>query len=373
MHFETLAVHAGQPVDNATRAVSQPIHVSTTFERAADLTYPGGHVYSRTSNPNRDALERCLAALDGGAQAAVFASGQAATMTIFQALAPGDHVIAPNDAYFGTGKLLREVFAPLGVVSTFVDLTDLAAVERALRPETKLIWIESPSNPLLRVTDIAAVVAIARRGGAQVACDNTWATPVLCRPIELGADFVMHATTKYLGGHSDVLGGAVIAREDDAMFQRIRLLQRSGGAVPSPFDCWLVMRGVRTVAYRVRAQSESAMAIAQQLETNPAVERVHYPGLLSHAAHAVAKRQMSAFGGMMSIQVKGGRDAAIGVAARCQIFTRATSLGGSESLIEHRESIEPPESKTPPNLLRISIGLEHRDDLIADLDRALAG
>ncbi|MEP6691969.1 MAG: aminotransferase class V-fold PLP-dependent enzyme [Gemmatimonadaceae bacterium] len=371
MRFETIAVHGGQETDPATGAVAQPIHLSTTFERSEDGTYRGGHVYARTSNPNRDALERCLAALDGGAGAAVFSSGQAATMTLLQALRPGDHVIAPLDAYFGTAKLLAEVLGAWGLTHTLVDLTDPAAVRRAITPSTKLVWIETPSNPLLRVTDIAAITEIAHARSILVACDNTWATPVLSRPIELGVDFVMHATTKYLAGHGDVLGGAIVARENGEMFERIRMIQTSGGAVPSPFECWLVMRGVRSLPYRVRAQSASALRIATALESNPSVAAVHYPGLASHAGHAIAARQMSAFGGMLSIQVRGGATEATGVAARCTLFTRATSLGGPESLIEHRFSVEPPGTATPENLLRISIGLEHPDDLIADLETAL--
>lgn len=374
MRFETLAVHAGHWVDDETGAVTPSISLSTTFRRETDGTYPHGFIYSRTDNPNRTALESCLAALDGGEAAAAFASGQAATMSLFQALAPGDHVIAPNDAYYGTAKLLRDVFAAWGLEHSLVDMTDLVAVERALRPNTRLVWVESPSNPLLRITDIAAVAGLAHGAGAFVACDNTWATPALSRPIELGADFVMHATTKYLGGHSDVLGGALVARrEGDALFERVRLLQRTGGAVAAPFDCWLVMRGVRTLPYRMRAQSAGAMAVATFLSTHPKVEAVHYPGLPTHAGHEIAVRQMSRFGGMLSLQVPGGREAAMGVAARCTLFTRATSLGGPESLIEHRASNEPPDTRTPQNLLRVSVGLEHPDDLIEDLDRALSG
>lgn len=373
MRFETLAVHAGHQVDDGTGAVTMPIHLSTTFHREADGSDPLGFVYSRTDNPNRAALESCLAALDGGAAAAAFASGQAATMSLLQSLAPGDHVIAPDDAYFGTAKLLRDVFAAWGLEHSIVDMTDLGAVERALRPNTRLVWVESPSNPLLRITDIAAVAELAHGAGARVACDNTWATPALSRPLELGADFVMHATTKYLGGHSDVLGGALVARHEDALFERVRMVQRTGGAVAAPFDCWLVMRGIRTLPYRVRAQSAGAMAVASFLCAHRAVEAVHYPGLPTHAGHEIAARQMSLFGGMLSVQVRGGRERALGVARRCALFTHATSLGGPESLIEHRASIEPPDTRTPQNLLRISIGLEHPDDLIADLEQALGG
>jgi len=371
MRIETLAVHAGHAVDPTTGAVTPPIHLSTTFAREPDGSYRQGYVYSRSGNPNREALEQCLCALEGGAAAAAFASGSAATSAILQALAPGDHVVAPEDAYYGTAHLLREVFGPWGLRTTFVDTTDPAQVEAALQPETRLVWVETPSNPLLKVTDIARVAAVAHAVGARCACDNTWATPILQQPLALGADLAMHATTKYLGGHSDVLGGAVVARSDDEFFQRIRHIQSSGGAVPSPFDCWLVLRGVRTLPYRVRAQAESAQRVATFLRTQPAVEAVHYPGLPDHPGHEVARRQMAAFGGMLSVQIAGGWDTTVGVAAQVRLFTRATSLGGTESLLEHRASVEGPATRTPGNLLRLSIGLEHPDDLIEDLAQAL--
>ncbi|HJR63154.1 MAG TPA: aminotransferase class V-fold PLP-dependent enzyme [Gemmatimonadaceae bacterium] len=371
MRLETLAVHSGHAPDPVTGAVTPAIHLSTTFERAADGSYPGGHIYARTSNPNRLELEDCLAALEGGAAAAAFASGSAATMTLLQALSSGDHVVAPNDAYYGTAVLMREVFGRWGLEVSFADMTDLSSVRAALSPKTRLVWIETPSNPLLRVTDIAAIAGIAHEAGARCACDNTWATPVLQRPLELGVDVVMHATTKYLGGHSDVTGGALIVRESDDLFARIRSIQTTGGAVPSPFECWLVVRGVRTLPYRMRAHSANARAVAEFLRRHPAVESVHYPGLTTHPGHEVAARQMADFGGMLSIQVRGGQDRAMAVAAQVKLFTRATSLGGSESLIEHRASVEGPHTRTPPNLLRMSIGLEHPDDLIEDLDQAL--
>lgn len=363
-------------MDRATGAVTPPIHLSTTFERAPDGTLgPHGFLYAREDNPTRRALERCLALLEGGAACAAFASGSAATAAVLQALRPGDHVVAPNDAYYGSAKLLRELFAPWGLESTFVDMTDAANVERALRPATRLVWVETPSNPMLRITDIARVAEIARAHGARTAVDATWATPAITRPLELGADLVMHATTKYLGGHSDTLGGAVIAREEDEMFARIRQVQTSAGTVPSPFECWLVLRGVRTLPWRMRAHSANAMAVARFLEGHANVARVHYPGLESHAAHATAARQMALFGGMLSFEVRSEpgreRETALGVAARCRLITRATSLGGSESLIEHRASVEPPEMGTPETLLRVSVGLEHEADLIEDLARAL--
>jgi cystathionine gamma-synthase len=364
MQLETLAIHAGQEPDPATGAVMAPIHLSTTFERRADGSYPAGFVYTRTDNPNRAALEACLTVLEGGAATAAFGSGMAAIAAIFQAL-------APDDAYFGAGRLLRELMAPWGLVYSVANMADLGAVAAAVQPRTRLIWVETPSNPLLKITDIAAVAEIAHAAGARCAVDNTWPSPTGQQPLALGADLVMHATTKYLGGHSDLLGGAVIARTADDFFERVRLAQRIGGAVPSPFDCWLLLRSIRTLPYRMRAHSAHAQRIAEFLAEHPAVEVVHYPGLPSHPAHALARRQMRQFGGMLSIQVRGGADAALRIAGRVRLFTQATSLGGVESLIEHRASVEGPHTTTPVNLLRISVGLEHPDDLIADLAQAL--
>ncbi|MBX0329416.1 aminotransferase class V-fold PLP-dependent enzyme [Oscillochloris sp. ZM17-4] len=371
MNIETIAIHAGQEIDPSSGSVIPPIYLSTTFERAEDGSFPHGNIYTRSGNPNRSMLERCLTALEGGADCAAFGSGQAAAMAVFQALRPGDHVVAPDDAYHGVTRLLRELMAPWGLEYTQVDMRDPEHVRAAIRPSTRLVWVETPSNPLLKVADIAAVAAIAHEGGAACAVDNTWATPALQRPLELGADLAVHATTKYLGGHSDVLGGAVVAREAGPLFERVRFIQGNGGAVPAPFDCWLVLRGIRTLAYRVRAHAEHAMRVARFLDAHPQIARVYYPGLESHPGHEVAARQMRGFGGMLSAEVRGGQAAAMGVAARVKIFTRATSLGGTESLIEHRASVEGPESTTPPSLLRISVGLEHPDDLIADLEQAL--
>lgn len=371
MRIETIAVHAGAHVDSGTGAVTPAIHPSTTFERDPDGSYPRGYLYARNSNPTRNALEECLAALEGGAAAAAFASASAATTAIFQALAPGDHVVAPTDAYHGTSRLLRETFTRWGLATTFVDMTDVAAVRAAIGTNTKLVWVETPSNPLWKVTDIAGIGELARAAGARYVCDNTTATPVLQSPFALGADLIVHATTKYLGGHSDVLGGAVVAKAGDAFFDRIRAIQASGGAVPSPFDCWLVLRGIRTLPYRMRAHSQNALAVAGFLSRHERVEAVHYPGLPTHPGYAVAARQMRAFGGMVSVQVRGDRSRAMAVAARMRVFTRATSFGGTESLIEHRASIEGAGSRTPDTLLRLSIGLENADDLIEDLDQAL--
>nr|WP_044199948.1 aminotransferase class V-fold PLP-dependent enzyme [Oscillochloris trichoides] len=372
MKFETMAIHMGQTPDPTTGAVIPPIHLSTTFERAEDGSFPQGYIYTRLGNPNRTMLETCLAALEGGAECAAFSSGQAAAMSIFQTLRPGDHVVAPDDAYHGITRLLRELMTSWGVEYSLVDMNDPANVQAALRPNTRMVWMETPSNPLLKVADIATIAALSHAAGAVCVVDNTWATPMLQRPLELGADLVLHATTKYLGGHSDVLGGAVIGREVGPLWERLRFLQANGGAVPSPFDCWLILRGVRTLAYRMRAHCTHAHQIAEALSQHPQIEALHYPGLPSHPGHEVAARQMHDFGGMLSIQVRGGEAAAMRVAARVKIFTRATSLGGAESLIEHRASIEGPHSTTPANLLRLSVGLEHPDDLLADLEQALA-
>lgn len=377
MKFETLVVHAGHGVDSGTGAVTPPIHPSSTFERDEDGSYPWGYVCARVGNPNRSALEECLTALEAGADCASFASGSAATMAVFQALMPGDHVIAPNDVYHGTSRILVDIFEQWGLGSTFVDMTDLAQVEEAVRSNTQLIWTETPSNPLLKVTDIEEVAGVAHRVGAFCVCDNTWATPALQRPLELGADMVVHATTKYLGGHSDVTGGAVVTKADDSLFQKIRIIQNTGGAVPSAFDCWLVLRGIRTLPYRMRGHSENAAVVAEFLQGHAGVEAVHYPGLKEHPGHEIAYRQMSRFGGMVSVEVKGGKDAAMRLAAKVRLFTRATSLGGTSSLIEHRESIEnwgvaeDQKTRTPESLLRMSIGLEIPEDLIADLSQAL--
>jgi cystathionine gamma-synthase len=368
--IETLAVHAGHAVDPSTGAVSPPIHLSSTFERAADGTYASGYIYSRDANPNRNALEQAVAAVEGGAVAAAFGSGMGAISAVFQSLAPGDHVIVASDAYHGTAKVVRNVHARWGLVPSFVDASDAKAIAAELRANTKLVWIETPSNPLLKIVDIAEIAGVARAGGAKCVCDNTLA-PIIQRPLDLGADLVMHSTTKYIGGHSDVLGGVLVSKENDEFLTRVREIQASAGAVPSPFDCWLILRGLQTLPWRIRGHSDNGMAVAHFLAAHPAVERVYYPGLESHPRHDIAARQMSAFGGMISIEVKGGREAAVAVAAKVRIFTRATSLGGVESLIEHRASIAGEDPRTPQTLLRLSVGLENAEDLIEDLAQAL--
>jgi len=370
MKIETIAVHAGHAVDPATGAVASPIYLSTTFERDIEGTYTRGFMYTRNDNPNRQALERGVSMLEGGEAAAAFASGTGATMSILQALSPGDHVLAHVDAYYGTSRLIHEIFLRWGLEADFVDMSDPDAVRKALRPNTKLAWAETPSNPLLKIVDLAAVAEIVRGPGAIFVCDNTWA-PVLQRPFDLGADLVLHSTTKYFGGHCDVLGGIVVAKTESEFFQRIRSIQYEGGAVPSPFDCWLILRGMRTLPWRMRAHSENALKIAEFLARHPKVKHVHYPGLHSHPRHKIALKQMSASGGMLSLEVQDGYDAAMQVAAKTKIFIRATSLGGVESLIEHRASIEGPGTISPEGLLRLSIGLENAVYLIEDLDREL--
>ncbi len=371
MRIETLAIHAGRRIEPASGGVAASLHLATTFERAEDGSYPLGHIYSRESQPNRDDLERCLAALEEGTAAAAFASGSAATTTLLQALAPGDHVIAPDDVFYGTRNLLTETFGAWGLEASFVDMTDLDAIERALRPTTRLVWLETPSNPLLGIADIAAIAERAKPHGALTLVDNTWATPILQRPLPLGADLVLHSTTKYLGGHCDVLGGALIARQEHPLFARVRRLQAGAGAGASAFDSWLVLRGIRTLPARMRIHGENAARLAGFLVEHPAVDQVFFPGLPGHPGHAIAERQMSGWGGMLSFVVPGGRARAFEVASKVQVFTRATSLGGVESLIEHRASVEGANTRAPEGLLRVSVGLEHPDDLIEDLDQAL--
>jgi cystathionine gamma-synthase len=371
MKIETIAVHAGQEIDAATGAVSPPIHTSSTFIRDADGNYPHGFVYGRSNNPTRVALERALAAIEGGADAAAFASGVAAICAVFHALPPDAHALVADDVYHGTRKLIRELFMPRGLQAEFVDMSDVENVRRAIRDDTKLVWIETPSNPLLKITDLRAVADLAHGVGAICVCDNTLA-PVIQRPLERGADIVMHSSTKYFGGHSDVIGGALITKEANEFFERIRNVQGTGGAVPSPFDSWLIHRGIRTLPWRMRAHCENAVRVAQFLSTHAAVEAVHYTGLTNHPGHAIAARQMSAFGAVLSFRVKAGREAAMRAAARTRLFVQATSLGGVESLIEHRASIKGEDPRTPQNLLRLSVGLENADDLTADLAEALS-
>jgi cystathionine gamma-synthase len=371
MKFETRAVHAGGKPDAATGAVAPPIHLSTTFEHGPAAETPLGYIYIRDANPTQARLEEALAAMEEGEKALAFASGLAAAAAYLQAQPAGSHVIYPSDVYYGVREIATEFLPRWGMEATAVDTTDLAAVRAALRPTTRVLWAETPSNPLMQVSDLAALAGIAHGAGAQLAVDSTFATPALQRPLELGADAVHHSTTKYLGGHSDVQGGALVFRKGGPLYESVEHIRKILGGVASPFNSWLILRGLRSLACRVERMSANALSIAAFLESHPGVEAVHYPGLASHPGHAIAGRQMSAFGGMLSFRLRGGRDAAVRAASRVKLFVNATSLGGAESLIEHRASSEGPGSPTPQNLLRVSVGLEHPDDLIEDLAQAL--
>ena len=370
-HFDTLAAHAGVEPEPVAGGLAPPIHLSSTYARDPDGGYSKGYMYGRADNPTRHQLERALAALEGGVAAAAFSSGHAAVHALLASLRPGDRVVMPSDVYHGIRTMALDLFGPWGLNVEFVDLWDESATARALATKTRLVWAETPSNPLLRVTDIERLAGQARKAGAILAVDNTWGTPALQRPLELGAHLSMHSTTKYLGGHGDVLGGALITKEKDDLFEGIVRMQKLAGAMQSPFDAWLVLRGMRSLAPRMRTHCENAQLVAEFLSARAGVTAVHYPGLESHPQHAIAMKQMSDTGGMLSIQVTGGDEGAKRVAARVKLFTRATSLGSTESLIEHRRPVEGPNSTTPGDLLRISIGLEHPADLIEDLDQAL--
>lgn len=370
MRAETLAIHAGNLYNISTKDVTAPINLSTTFLRNEEGGYSGGHMYSRISNPNRSALEHTIAELEKGVEACALSSGNTAGMTVFQALKPGSHIIAPDDMYWGLKSQLLTIFADTLQID-FIDLTDIELVKQYIKTNTVMIWAETPSNPLLKITDIAALAEISKANELVFVCDSTFASPCLQNPITLGADIVMHSSTKYIGGHSDVLGGILVTAKKNELWTKIRNIQQVGGAVPSPFDCFLLLRSIKTLAYRMRGHCENAMALALYLEKHPAVEAVYYPGLPTHPGHYIAKKQMSNFGGMLSILVKGGATEAKSVVNQVKLFAQATSLGGVESLIEHRASIEGPDTKTPQNLIRISVGLEHIDDLIADFEQAL--
>ena len=327
-------------------------------------------MYSRVSNPNRSALEKVMAELEKGAEACAFSSGNTAGMSVFQALAPGSHIIAPDDMYWGFKKQLQSIFAGILEID-FIDLTSIDHIEGFIRANTVMIWTETPSNPLLKVTDIAAVAAITKKHNLILACDSTFASPCFQNPIQFGADLVMHSSTKYIGGHSDVLGGILVTAAKTEFWEKIRNIQQVGGAVPSPFDCFLLLRSIKTLAYRMKGHAENGMALAKYLESHPKIDAVYYPGLPSHPQYEIAKKQMTGFSGMLSVLVKDNADEARRVVNAVKLFAQATSLGGVESLIEHRASVEGPDTKTPQNLIRISAGLEHIYDLIADLKQAL--
>jgi cystathionine gamma-synthase len=372
--FETLAIHAGQDPDPATGAVVTPIYQTSTFAQSA-VGEHRGYEYSRTANPTRSALETCLAALEGGAHGLAFASGLAGTDAVLRLLGPGDHVLIPDDAYGGTYRLVARVHGPAGVAFDPVCFGDLEAVGAAWRRETRLVWVESPTNPMLSIADIAAVAALAHERGALVAVDNTFATPYLQRPLDLGADIVVHSATKYLGGHSDLVGGVVVVR-DPAVAARLAFVQNAAGAVPGPFDCFLTLRGVKTLAVRMDRHCQNAAAVVDMLVSHRRVREVLYPGLRSHPGHTVAARQMGGFGGVVSFTVDGGEAAALEVARNTRLFTLAESLGAVESLIEHphrmtHASVADSPLSVDPSLLRLSVGLETSSDLVADLSDAL--
>lgn len=373
LKFSTRAVQASQHRFEDAHPVTTPIYLSTTYVRNPDGSYNHDFLYSRSGNPNREILEKAIANLEQGEVAYCFASGMAAIHAILQGLRPGDHVLIPDDIYFVIYALLQEVFVPWGLEMSLVDMSNLDQVKKAIQSNTALIWVETPSNPQLKLTDVAAVAKLAKAKNCLLAVDNTWPSPVLMQPLNLGADIVMHSTTKYIGGHSDVLGGAVVFKETSDLSERVSRIQVLAGGVPAPFDCWLVSRGIQTLSVRVLAQSQTAMTLATFLESHPKIERVLYPGLSSHPQHAIAQAQMpNGFGAMLSVLVKGDAERAIAVSNALRLFTTATSLGAVESLVEHRKSVEGPESGTPDNLLRISVGLEAVEDLIKDWEQALA-
>lgn len=371
MRLETLAIHAGGQSDRETGAASPPIHLTTTFRHGPDGERIAGYEYQREGNPTNDRLRTAIAAMEGGETAMTFASGMAAVTTLLECLPSGARIVIPDDCYAGVRMLATEFLPERGIQVLRLDMADLAAVSAACAPGVDLIWAETPSNPLMKISDIAALAELAHAQGALLVCDNTFASPVLQQPLALGADVVMHSTTKYFGGHSDVLGGALAFKRDDDFCKRVAHRLHITGAVLAPFNAWLTLRGCRSLPARMALHCSNARRIAEFLEAQPQVERVNYPGLASHAGHALAARQMRDFGGMLSVQLHGGRDAALAVAGRLQLFTNATSLGGCESLVEHRGSVEGPHTTTPQNLLRLSVGLEHVDDLIADLRQAL--
>ena len=376
--FETRAIHVGQEADPTTGATIVPVYQTSTYTQI-DLGEHRGFDYSRTSNPTRKALETCLASLEGARHGLAFASGVAATDAVLRLLSAGDHVVVAEDVYGGTYRLFERVLTRFGLTFTWVDARDLACVRAAIRPETRLVWAETPTNPLLRLVDLEALAALCREQAVLLAVDNTFASPYLQQPLSFGADLVVHSTTKYLGGHSDVVGGAVVTNRED-LASELRFLQNSTGAIPGPHDAWLTLRGIKTLALRMRQHGESAMAIARHLEAHPQVEQVYYPGLASHPQHELACRQMRGFGGMVSFVVKGGLESARTVAKSLQLFSLAESLGGVESLVTHPPTMThgsiPRELREArgvvDGLLRLSVGIESTDDLIDDLDQALS-
>ena len=373
MRFETRAIHVGQEPDEAYGAVNVPIYQTSTYAQPG-VGKPKAYDYARSGNPTREALQQVLASLEGGTRALAFASGLAAQTTLLLTLAPGDRIVLADDVYGGTYRLLARVMKDWGIDFATVDMTDLGALERAMTPATRFVWVETPSNPFLKIVDVAAAAGIAHAAGARCVVDNTFASPYLQRPLTLGADVVLHSVTKYLGGHSDLIGGAIIT-SDEALIERLTFLQNAAGAVPGPMDCYLALRGVKTLAVRMQAHCRGARQVAEFLDAHPKVARVHYPGLTSHPGHQIAARQMTDFGGMVSFEVA-SRDEAIRIVEATRVFFLAESLGGVESLIEvpapmTHASVAGSPLEVPETLIRLSVGIEHPDDLVADLARAL--
>jgi cystathionine gamma-synthase len=372
--FETRAIHAGQEPDPTTGAVITPIYQTSTYVQEAVGVHKG-YEYSRTDNPTRTALQDVLASLEGGRWALAYASGLAATQNVFYLLRPGDHVLLSDDAYGGTYRLVAKVIANYGIDFSLVDMSNLDAIRKAIRPTTKIIWVETPTNPYLKIVDIRGVADLLDGHPARVVVDNTFASPYLQQPLALGADLVLHSTTKYLGGHSDVVGGAVVGN-DDAIYEVLKFNQNAAGAVPGPFDCWLTLRGIKTLALRMERHSANANAVARFLHDHEAVKRVYFPGLPDHPGHEIAARQMRDYSGMVSFTTRGGYEVAAEVVARTKVFQLAESLGGVESLIEHpgrmtHASVAGTGAAVEDTLIRLSVGIEHPDDLIADLRQAL--
>ena len=375
MRFETKAVHAGREIDPTTGAVTTPIHLSTTYERSADGSYTDGFMYSRGDNPNRRSLEECLTSLENGYDCVAYSSGMAAISSVIEALPEEKpkRIVMPDDMYFGVRTMLMETDIGRRFDIVTVDMTDLDKVKSTIESApTGLVWMETPSNPQIKIIDIGAFANMARQAGAYSVIDNTAATPVLQQPLSLGVDFSLHSVTKYIGGHSDLLLGAVIAGEDNDMLKNLRTWHDAKGAVPSSFDCWLALRGVQSLSARVMMQCSSAKIIAEFLEAHEKIEAVYYPGLKSHSGHEIAAKQMSGFGGLLSFKVKGSDKDALKVANTVEIITQATSLGGTHTYIEHRASVEKEMTMAPDNLLRLSVGLENPEDLKEDLEQALS-
>lgn len=378
MEFETRAIHEGQQPDPQTGAVIVPIYLTSTYQQEA-IGQHKGYEYSRTGNPTRNALEECLASIENGKFGLAFASGLAATTTVLSLLKTGDHIVAGDDLYGGTYRLLEKVVKNWGVTTTYVDIDNLAEFETAIQPNTKLIWIETPTNPLLKIIDIVSLANLARKNNIILVVDNTFASPYFQKPLELAADIVVHSTTKYLGGHSDVIGGAVVT-SNEQLYTELKFYQNAIGAVPSPFDSWLVLRGIKTLAVRMREHEKNALFLAEFLAKHPKVERIYYPGLASHEQHQLAKQQMSGFGGMISLELKGGFAEVERFASRLQLFLLAESLGGVESLLCYPAKMTHgslPETERlkrgiKDNLVRLSVGIEHQLDLQADLENALS-